>query len=138
LNGKPFATIRDQDPQIGANLEVFAAGTYLWVPFEYIESVNIQPGRRLRERLWAPAVVTVSPEFQESEMGEVLIPAIYPFSWKLEDETVWLGRETAWAADDEGHEFPVGQRIFLVDEEEVPLFDVETISFPGAAANVTA
>ncbi len=134
LNGKDFSSIRDQDPQINANLEVFAAGSYLWVPFHYIESVRILPARRLRERLWAPAVVSVTPDFRESEMGEVFIPAIYPFSWKLDDEAAWLGRTTDWAVDDQGHEFPAGQKIFLVDGEEVGLFEIETIDFVAAAA----
>src|SRR5215470_8647359 len=33
-NGKPFQSISDMDPRIGSRLEVFAAGQYLWVPFE--------------------------------------------------------------------------------------------------------
>ena len=36
LNGKPFQTIRDADPEIGARLEVYAAGAYLWIPFQHI------------------------------------------------------------------------------------------------------
>jgi len=32
LNGKPFADLRDADPDIGARLEVFAAGSYVWIP----------------------------------------------------------------------------------------------------------
>jgi type VI secretion system protein ImpE len=138
LNGKPFASIRDQDPQIGANLEVFAAGTYLWVPFEQLQSIQLQAARRLRERLWAPAVVIATPEFRESELGAVLIPAIYPFSWKLEDETVWLGRRTEWAEDDEGQEFPVGQKMFIADDGEVALFEIQTIEFADSEGALDA
>ena len=38
LNGKAFTALLDADPDIGARLEVFAAGAYLWIPFEHIES----------------------------------------------------------------------------------------------------
>ena len=38
LNGKPFTELRDADPDIGARLEVFAAGSCVWLPFEHVES----------------------------------------------------------------------------------------------------
>lgn len=36
LNGKPFTDIRDADPDIGSRLEVFAAGSYVWIPFQHL------------------------------------------------------------------------------------------------------
>src|ERR1051325_6063238 len=35
-NGDPFSTIEDIDPRIGARLEVFIAGEYVWLPFAHI------------------------------------------------------------------------------------------------------
>jgi type VI secretion system protein ImpE len=137
LNGKPFESIRDADPDIGPRLEVFAAGAYLWIPFEHIASVEMAAPRRLRDTLWAPALVRTGPSFKGTELGEVLIPVIYPFSWKSPDETVWLGRATDWAPDDQGQEYPSGQKLFLVDGEEVPLLEVRSLEFNStqAAAN---
>jgi type VI secretion system protein ImpE len=129
LNGKPFESISDLDPQIGGRLEVYAAGAYAWVPFRHIKSIQVQPIVRLRDTLWTPAFVLAGPTFQGADMGEVIIPAIYPFSWNSDDESLWLGRGTEWAADAAGHEFPVGQKVFLVDGEEVPLFEVKEIEF---------
>ena len=40
LNGRPFNELRDADPDIGARLEVFAAGSYVWLPFEHVDSVE--------------------------------------------------------------------------------------------------
>ena len=97
LNGRPFQSLRDADPDVGARLEVFAAGAYLWIPFEHIASVEMEPPRRLRDTLWTPAFVKTGPSFKGTELGEVLIPAIYPFSWKNPNESVWLGRVTDWA-----------------------------------------
>jgi type VI secretion system protein ImpE len=73
-------------------------------------------------------------------MGEVIIPGIYPFSWNSSDESLWLGRSTEWVADDEGNEFPVGQKVFVVDGEEIPLLEVKTIEFATdeIAADATA
>jgi type VI secretion system protein ImpE len=135
LNGKPFQSISDADPEIGARLEIYAAGAYVWVPFEHVASVRIQPPQRLRDTLWTPAFVTTGPAFKGSELGEVLIPAIYPFSWKSDDQSVWLGRSTEWVADDEGHQFPVGQKMLIVDGEEVPALEVRTLEFASTAAS---
>jgi type VI secretion system protein ImpE len=134
LNGKRFTSLRDADPDLGARLEVYAAGAYLWIPFEHIEAVELEAPKRLRDTLWAPALVRTGPEFKSTELGEVLIPVIYPFSWKNQNEAVWLGRVTDWAADDHGTEYPSGQKILLVDGEEVPLLEIRSIEFDKRAA----
>ena len=129
LNGKPFTEIRDADPDIGARLEVFAAGAYVWLPFEHVESLEMGPPQRLRDTLWAPALVQAAPSFKGMDLGEVLVPAIYPFSWKQQDEQVWLGRSTEWLADDQGRESPAGQKTLLVDGEEFPFLEVRSLKF---------
>jgi len=135
LNGKPFTDLRDADPDIGARLEVFAAGAYLWLPFEHVASLEMGPPQRLRDTLWAPALVQTAESFKGMDLGEVLIPAIYPFSWRHPDEAVWLGRVTDWTVDNEGREYPSGQKILLVDGEEIPFLEVRSLKFfhPAAA-----
>jgi len=137
LNGKPFTELRDADPDIGARLEVFAAGSYVWIPFEHIASVEMGKPERLRDTLWAPALVQAAPSFKGMDLGEVLIPAIYPFSWKDPDEAVWLGRVTEWTADEKGTEYPTGQKILLVDGEEIPFLEIRSIEFAHATDGPT-
>ncbi len=134
LNGKPFQSISDADPTIGARLEMYAAGAYLWIPFEHIASVEMPAPRSLRDTLWAPAFVLTGPGFKGTDIGQVILPAIYPFSWKSDDESLWLGRNTEWFSDEEGHEFPLGQKTFIVDGEEVPLLEVRSLEFSSNAA----
>jgi type VI secretion system protein ImpE len=129
LNGRPFVSLRDADPDLGARLEVFAAGAYLWIPFAHIASLHMEAPKRLRDTLWMPALVQTGPSFKGADLGEVLIPAVYPFSWKHPNESVWLGRVTDWAADDEGTEYPSGQRILLLDGEEVPFLEIRSLEF---------
>lgn len=129
LNGQPFTSIVDADPRVGARLELFAAGAYLWIPFEHIVSIEMAPPARLRDLLWAPACVRTGPEFKDKELGEVLIPVLYPGSSKYPDDAVRLGRATNWV-DVEGSEpVPVGQKMFLVDGEEFPLLEVRMLEF---------
>jgi len=135
LNGKPFESITDSDPDVGARLEIYAAGAYLWIPFEHIASINIDPPKTLRDTLWMPAFVLTGPSFQGTDIGQVIIPAVYPYSWKSDDQSVWLGRTTEWVADDVGKEYPVGHKVFIVDGEEVPLLEIRSLEF---ASNATA
>jgi len=129
LNGRRFSSLKDADPDLGARLEVFAAGALLWIPFEHVASVQMEKPRKLRDTLWMPARVETGPAFKGSELGEVLIPAIYPFSWKNPNQSVWLGRVTDWAADDQGIEYPSGQRTLIMDGEEVPFLEVRSLEF---------
>ena len=58
----------------------------------------------------------------------VLLPAIYPFSFTYPDESVWLGRQTLWA-EDEGTSYPLGQKMLIVDGEEIPFLEIRTLEF---------
>jgi type VI secretion system protein ImpE len=132
LNGAPFLSLTDADPRIGPRLELFAAGEYLWIPFEHIASVEIKPPQRLRDLLWAPAFVRTGPGFQSHDLGEVLLPVISPLTSKHPDGQVVLGRMTEWCADERGREYPYGQKMLLVDGEEVALLEVRTLEITQA------
>jgi type VI secretion system protein ImpE len=133
LNGKAFEDLRDADPDIGARLEVFAAGSYVWIPFQHISSVDMGAPQRLRDTLWTPALVQAASSFSGMDLGEVLIPAVYPFSWKQPDEQIWLGRVTDWMVDENGRESPVGQKMLIVDGEEFPFLEVRSLKFEHGA-----
>jgi type VI secretion system protein ImpE len=129
LNGQPFDSIVDADPRIGARLELYAAGAYLWIPFEHIMSIELQAPSKLRDLLWAPAIVRTGPSFKERELGEVMIPVLYPLSYAHSNDAVRLGRETHWQDVEGGEPIPIGQKIFLVDGEEFPLLEVRKLEF---------
>jgi len=134
LNGKSFAACSDADPRIGARLELFAAGNYLLLALEHVASILIAPPKRLRDLLWTPATVRTAPSFQGVELGEVLLPVLAPFSWRHPDDAVRLGRMTVWETDPGyRHPVPLGQKMWLVDEEEVPLLELRTLEFNTAS-----
>lgn len=128
LNGQPFESIGDADPRVGARLEVFAAGSYLWLPLEHIASIKMQAPKRLRDTMWAPAIVLTGPAFKGAELGEVLVPVLSPFSWKHSDDAVRLGRSTVWE-EQEGEPIPFGQKMLAVDGEDFPLLEVRELNF---------
>lgn len=126
VNGEAVGQLTDEDPRIGANLEVFMAGSYTWIPFRYIESVEIAPPQRLRDLLWATATLTTTPEFRLQDLGEVLLPVLAPLSWRSADDLVRLGRTTVWLEDGSA---PVGQKALISDSAEFPLLTIKDLEF---------
>jgi len=134
FNGKPFQALGDADPRIGSRLEVFAAGDYLWLPIEHLASIELRAPTRLRDLLWSPAIVRTGPEFKGRDLGEVLLPVLCPESWRSGDDAVRLGRATVWETNAEGEEVPMGQKMLLIDGEEVPILELRKIEFTAAQA----
>lgn len=128
LNGKPFEDFRDVDPRIGARLEVFSAGTYVWIPLQHIDSIEFEAPKRLRDLLWFHVLVHTGPSFNQAELGESYIPVLYPFSYKHAEDDAKLGRMTVFE-DEDGQEIPYGAKLFLVDGEEIPLLEIRKIEF---------
>jgi type VI secretion system protein ImpE len=132
LNGKPFEELEDADERIGARLEIYAAGQLMWIPFEHLASVEMQAPKRLRDLLWAPALVHTGPSFKGAELGEVLVPVVAPLSFRHADDAVRLGRSTVWEEQADGQVVPFGQKMLLVDGEEVPILEVRRIEITAA------
>jgi len=134
FNGRPFLSIADADPRVGARLEVMAGGRYMWIPFAYIELVHVEPPRMLRDLRWALARVTTSASMREMELGEVLLPALSPGAWRLEDPELRLGRATDWEELADGSFTPIGQKLLRIDDQLVPLLEVRELVI-GAAGS---
>ena len=122
LNGAEFQSLEDADPRLGARLEVLAGDNYMWIPFAHIAKIEMQPPKRLRDLLWAPATVETGPAFGGSPLGEVLLPVLSPASHSHSDDGVRLGRVTVWESD-----IPYGQKLLAVDGEEIPLLELRKL-----------
>lgn len=127
LNGRPFTSIEDADPRIGARFEVFLAGEYVWLPMEYVVSIKMEAPRFLRDLIWSTALIDTNAKFSDQKFGEVLMPAIYPLSWQHADDNVKMGRATDWQDTDEGA-IPFGQKMLVLDgEEAVPFLEIREL-----------
>jgi len=127
VNGKSYHSLTDADPRVGSHLEVFAAGSYMWIPFGLLESIEIAPPKRLRDLLWLRAKVRTSEKYDERELGEVLLPVLTPFASRHADPNVRLGRATLWEENAEGEAVPVGQKMLLADDDELPILDIRSV-----------
>jgi type VI secretion system protein ImpE len=131
-NGKPFTSITDTDPRIGANLEVFLAGSYTWIPMHFLRRVEVQPPTNLRDLVWARGTLETTEEFRLQEIGEVLFPALCPLTPRYADEAVQLGRECAWEPDERFGEIPYGAKLIAIDGAEIPLLQAGKLEWPAA------
>lgn len=129
IDGQPFTRLLDADPRIGPRLECYAAGAYIWIPFEHIEEIEAQAPRRVRDLIWIPALVRTGPAFQAMELGEVLLPALTWDASGHKDDEVRLGRVTNWYENELEQSCPVGQKMLLVDGEEFPILELRKLTF---------
>jgi type VI secretion system protein ImpE len=134
INGRPFLSIEDADPRLGARLEVMAGGRYLWLPFAHIAAVHVEPPAHLRDLRWLPARVATNASVRDMELGEVLLPSLTPAAWRHEDPELRLGRATDWDELPDGAFAPVGQKLLRIDDELVPLVDVRDLVITPVAA----
>jgi type VI secretion system protein ImpE len=106
----------------------------MWLPFEHIDTVRVEAPKKLRDLLWAPAIVRPAETFTGLELGEALLPVIAPLTWKHSDAAVRLGRVTEWQELDNGEQAPVGQKMLLVDDEEFPILELRELVIEHAPA----
>jgi type VI secretion system protein ImpE len=134
INGTPFQSLRDADPRIGPRLELFAAGQYMWLPFEHIASIRMQAPQQLRDLIWARAIVRTGPSFRGLELGEVLIPVLTPLASSNDDTAVKLGRVTEWYELPDGITVPAGQKVLLADEQETSILELRELDIAAVPA----
>jgi len=127
LNGKQFESLSDADPRIGDKLEIFAAGDYMWISLRDIAALRLEPPRRLRDLLWAPAKLITGPTFHSRDLGEIFLPVLSPLSWQHAEDEVRLGRVSEWCQDETGDVAPFGLKNLLVDGEEFPVLEIREL-----------
>jgi type VI secretion system protein ImpE len=132
INGTKFASCTDEDPRIGASLEVYQGRSYRRSPFREVERVTIVAPASLRDLLWIPATIALkqSTGAADSEMFAHL-PALAPQSSGHADAAVKLGRLSVVEEDERGVARPFGTKLLICGSEEVSLLDVRSLAFPS-------
>jgi len=118
--GTPFADIRDYDDLTGPVLEMVFQGRYTWYPFEQLKELEPSAPKKLRDLIWPGARVTAD----DGTSGDVFLFALYPGSSAHADDLVRLGRMTDWKTLSDELQAGLGLRTFLVDDEDVSLFEL--------------
>jgi type VI secretion system protein ImpE len=124
-NDKSFVSMRDCDDFTASFLEILTSnGKYYWLPFTSISSIEFRPPIQARDLLWRRAHLHI----YEGPEAEIFIPAIYIHTHK-QDEMAQLGYETHWQYGDNQPTYGSGQRLFLIDDNAVPIMEIENLQF---------
>lgn len=130
INGERFEWLADADSRIGPCLEIIVDGKYLWVPFDKIRSLKIEPPADLQDVVWVQAIVT----WTNAGQGPALIPTRYCGTEAGEDDALKLARRTDWLSQPADTYLGLGQRMFATDAGEYPLLEIREIVFDAAAS----
>ena len=123
-----FDDLRDADDLLAGSFEVLTTtGKYFWIPTERVVALEFHAPKRPRDLLWRRASMSVAA----GPDGEVYLPAVYVSDDPLSD-ALRLGRETDWREADGGPVRGVGQRLFIVGEDAVPMMDLGNFRFDVA------
>jgi type VI secretion system protein ImpE len=125
VNGKSFTGMKDTDIYVSHFLEAFAHERYVWIPFESIRELSITPPKSLFDLLWCSAVITT----WEGLTLNCFLPVIYAGSYANEDDRIRLGRMTDWTPLGGTYAKGLGQHVFQIGEEEVPMLEIHEILF---------
>jgi type VI secretion system protein ImpE len=123
-----FDDLRDADDLLAGSFEVLTTtGKYFWIPTERVQTLEFHAPKRPRDLLWRRASMSVAA----GPDGEVYLPVVYAGDEAMSD-ALRLGRETDWRQDNGGPVRGVGQRLFIVGEDAVPMMDLGNVRFDAA------
>jgi type VI secretion system protein ImpE len=123
--GTEFSGLRDLDDLSASCFEVLTGnGRYYWVPFESVARIEFHCPAAPRDLIWRRASLTV----HDGPDGEVFVPALYFSSRTAGDDNLRCGRGTDWV-DREGIVCGVGQRVYLVGDEDRGILELTSLEF---------
>lgn len=125
-HGAPFESFRDLDDLCASFWEVLTSnGKYYWIPADRVEFAEFRAPERPKDLVWRRCNMKVldGPE------GEVFIPVIYANMPQDSDEQLRLGRGTDWLDSGTGLVRGIGQRTFLVGNDDIPIMQLGELSF---------
>jgi type VI secretion system protein ImpE len=129
IDGAAAEWIADADPRLGPTIEAIIDGKYLWIPYDRIRAIALDPPQDLRDQVWMPATFTWTNK--GSAVG--FIPTRYPGTTDSADPALLLARRTEFH-DTEHWSIPIGQRMIVTDSAEIALMDLRHLDLASVLA----
>jgi type VI secretion system protein ImpE len=136
-DGEAFDDLRDLDDVFGPVLEFITSdGKCAWLPLEHIVWLKMEPPARATDLIWRQADLMV----HGGQRTKAFLPMIYPETHREAHDALKLGRATEWKDAAPGVVRGIGQRMWLVGDEQRSLLEVKnlTITPPKKAGGATA
>lgn len=124
--GTAFDDFRDIDDLTAGFFEILTStGKYYWIPVERVELIEFRAPERPRDLLWrrAHTVVRGGPD------GEVFFPTLYGGTSTQSDDLLRLGRMTDWRGADGEPRSGIGQRMFVIGDEDRTIMELKELTF---------
>ncbi|MGD0487609.1 MAG: type VI secretion system accessory protein TagJ [Syntrophorhabdales bacterium] len=128
VDGKRFDGFLDTDAFLSCFLEVIVHDRYIWISFDSIRELSVDPPKTLFDLLWIPARLMT----WEGVSLHCYIPVLYVDSSAQADERIKLGRMTEWLPLGGPFYKGVGRRVFQAGEDDIPLLELREVSFDFA------
>lgn len=125
-NGAAFAEFRDLDDVLARVIEIITpTGDYCWTMAADVVRLELQPLARPRDLIWRPAAIGIRGGYS----GPAWVPALYFAAGAAADDDLRLGRRTDWVEEPGAPVRGRGQRLYLVDDEDVPIHELGDLAF---------
>lgn len=122
LNEHDVAEIRDLDDTLGGFIEIFGTdGKYYIAQLSNIDYIHFKPVQSLIEQVWRRVELSI----KDGPCGEAHIPLVYANSGTDAEK---LGRETDWQEITTEVITGVGQKMWFVNDQAMPMSDFRTLS----------
>ena len=128
INGAEVEDFRDYNDLTSCILEVIIKDSYVWVPFDQIEKIELTPPKSLRDLFWIQANL----ETTNGTNGEVMIPSLYVNTYKNQNDQVRLGRMTDWRELGEDIYMGEGLKLFWIDGSDKPILELKEVEMTQA------
>jgi type VI secretion system protein ImpE len=122
LNGKPVTGLKDADELLAPFLEVFLIQDYVWVPWQQVKSLTIEPPKNRRDLLWIPAHLTLTDDIERN----CYLPVLYANSSTATNNETKLGRMTEFTDGSSGPIRGLGQHNIDVADQSFGLLDIRS------------
>jgi len=124
VDGREFSELRDIDDCHASVLEVLVGSRCLFLPYEHLKRLRLQPAEGLLDTIHRPAEVRTTTD----DTIACRLPLTYPPSGRAGRAWV-VGTETDRMQYDGGPVHGLGARLLLTDEEEFTLGDCRQLDF---------
>jgi type VI secretion system protein ImpE len=123
VNDQSFADIRETDSFLSYFIEAFVHERYVWIPFEFIREMILPAPESLFDLIWIPARITAWSGLTLN----CFLPVVYPESPFHEDDRIKMGRMTDWRQLGGPFYKGLGQHVFQIGENDVPLLEIREL-----------
>lgn len=130
-NDQAFSDLRDLDDRVAGVLEVITStGKYYWVPWQSIESLEMEPPQVPFDLIYRRTQIEVTG----GPNGEVYVPTRYVAAAdeQLADQLL-LGRATDWVGEETGLVQGRGLRTWMVGEQDMSIMEIASLVISKAA-----